>query len=91
MTALSREQAVTREKTLLTALLLSLPGPLVTGIAAITSHSTTQLADFMRRSSELVALFLAILELCKDGRLEADFSGDDCIITASRAGKHAEA
>lgn len=59
MTDLSEKQAANREKTLLTALLLSTPGPLVTGLAAISSHSTTQLADFIRRSVELVALFLS--------------------------------
>ena len=59
MTDLSKEQAASREKTLLTALLLSTPGPLVTGLAAMSSHSTTQLADFIRRSVELVALFLS--------------------------------
>ena len=45
------------ERTLLTALLLSSPGPLVTGIAAVISGSATQLADFIRRTSELVASF----------------------------------
>ena len=59
MTELSTEQAASREKTLLIALLLSAPGPLVTGLAAISSHSTTQLADFIRRSMELVASFLS--------------------------------
>ena len=59
MTGLSKRQADSREKTLLTALLLSAPGPLVTGLAALSSHSTTQLADFTRRSMELVALFLS--------------------------------
>ncbi|MBN1428467.1 MAG: cation transporter [Anaerolineae bacterium] len=59
MIDLSKEQAASREKTLLMALLLSAPGPLVTGFAAITSCSTTQLADFIRRSVELVALFLS--------------------------------
>ncbi len=59
MTTLSKEQAASREKTLLTALLLSAPGPLVTGFAVISSHSTTQLADFIRRGMELVALFLS--------------------------------
>lgn len=59
MNGLSKEQSSSREKTLLTALLLSAPGPLVTGIAVITSHSTTQLADFIRRSIELVVLFLS--------------------------------
>lgn len=59
MADLSKEQAASREKTLLTALLLSAPGPLVTGMAVITSHSTTQLADFIRRTVELVALFIS--------------------------------
>ncbi|MGI6208835.1 MAG: cation transporter [Anaerolineae bacterium] len=59
MADFSKEQIASRERTLLTALLLSLPGPLVTGLAAITSHSTTQLADFTRRTVELVALALS--------------------------------
>lgn len=59
MTDLSKKQASSREKTLLTALLLSAPGPLVTGLAALTSLSTTQLSDFIRRTVELVALFLS--------------------------------
>jgi divalent metal cation (Fe/Co/Zn/Cd) transporter len=59
MTNLSEEQVVSRERTLLTALLLSSLGPLVTGLAAFSSRSTTQLADFVRRSIELVALFLS--------------------------------
>ncbi|MBN2005560.1 MAG: cation transporter [Anaerolineae bacterium] len=59
MADLSQEQAARREKTLLMALLLSAPGPLVTGLATLSSHSTTQLADFIRRDMELVALFLS--------------------------------
>lgn len=55
------QDGVTRksERTLLLALLMSAPGPLVTGIAAITSRSTTQLADFVRRTAELVATFVS--------------------------------
>lgn len=45
--------------TLLTALLLSAPGPLVTGISAIMGRSVTQLADFIRRTAELVATFVS--------------------------------
>ena len=41
------------------ALLMSTPGPLITGLAAYSSQSTTQLADFIRRSVELVALFVS--------------------------------
>lgn len=59
MNGLSKEQSSSREKTLLTSLLLSAPGPLVTGYAVIASQSTTQLADFIRRGIELVAIFLS--------------------------------
>lgn len=59
MSSFSEEQSKSREKTLLTALLLSAPGPLFTGFAVISSHSTTQLADFIRRGVELIALFLS--------------------------------
>jgi divalent metal cation (Fe/Co/Zn/Cd) transporter len=59
MNGLSKKQSSSREKTLRSALLLSAPGPLVTGIAVITSQSTTQLADFLRRGIELVAIFIS--------------------------------
>jgi len=59
MNTLSKEQSASREKTLLVALLLSMWAPLTTGIAVLLSHSTTQLADFIRRSVELVALFVS--------------------------------
>lgn len=59
MKDLSLEQAARREKTLLAALLLSMWAPLTTGIAVLLSHSTTQLADFIRRTVELVALFVS--------------------------------
>ncbi len=58
-TALSEKQAASREKTLRTSLLLSAPGPLFTGMAVISSQSTTQIADFIRRGVELIALFLS--------------------------------
>ncbi|NLK00019.1 MAG: cation transporter [Clostridia bacterium] len=48
-----------REKTLLASLLLSLWAPLATGIAVLMSSSITQLADFIRRSMELLVLFLS--------------------------------
>ncbi len=59
MSDLSQAQTANRERTLLTALLLSAPGPLVLGYAALAGNSTTQLADFVRRTIELVALFLS--------------------------------
>jgi divalent metal cation (Fe/Co/Zn/Cd) transporter len=59
VSALTREQAASREKTLLAALLLSLWAPFTTGAAVLMSQSTTQVADFIRRTVELVALFVS--------------------------------
>lgn len=59
MSNFSQEQSASRQKTLLTALLLSMWAPLVTGIAVAVSTSTTQLADFIRRTVELIALFVS--------------------------------
>lgn len=59
MKYLPTKQAEKREKTLLASLLLSAWGPLATFIAVIMSQSTTQLADFIRRSVELLALFIS--------------------------------
>lgn len=65
--------AAKRERTMLAAFLLSSPGPLLAGIAALSSQSATQIADFLRRSSELVALFVAWLVFRK---MQRDSSKD---------------
>ncbi|NMB35603.1 MAG: transporter [Firmicutes bacterium] len=59
MRYLSQEQVAGREKTLLSALLLSAWAPLATGLAVMLSFSTTQMADFIRRCVELSALFVS--------------------------------
>lgn len=59
MGSLTQKQSASRAKTLGTSLLLSAPGPLVTGLALLSSQSTTQLADFLRRGVELVAIFIS--------------------------------
>lgn len=61
MKNLTHHQIESRQKTLLTAMLLSMWAPLTTGWAVLLSHSTTQLADFIRRSVELLALFISWL------------------------------
>ena len=48
-----------RERTLLAALLLSAWAPLATGYAVAVNRSATQIADFLRRSVELVVLAVA--------------------------------
>lgn len=61
MEGLTKEQINRRERTLLAAVLLSMWAPLATAIAVILSQSTTQLADFVRRSVELIALLVSWL------------------------------
>ena len=53
------DPGVRRERTLLAALLLSAWAPFVTAWAVVLSQSTTQVADFVRRTVELVAVAVA--------------------------------
>lgn len=46
-------------KTLLLSVLMSAPGPLVVGLGLLAGRSSTQLADFVRRSAELLALIVS--------------------------------
>ena len=43
-------------RTLLWSVLMSAPGPLVVGLGLLAGRSSTQIADFFRRSSELMAI-----------------------------------
>lgn len=49
------------EKTIRISIILSSPGPLLTGISVVLSQSSTQLADFIRRTAELVAMIVSWL------------------------------
>lgn len=49
------------ERTLLASVLLSSPGPLVVGWGLFLGRSSTQLADFIRRTSELAALIVSLV------------------------------
>ena len=46
-------------RTLLMSVLMSAPGPLVVGLGLLSGRSATQIADFFRRSSELLAIIMA--------------------------------
>ena len=62
------------ERTLLASVLLSSPGPLVLGIALFFGQSSTQLADFIRRTVELAAIvvsWVVFRALYKDGESES--------------------
>ena len=46
-------------QTLLWSVIMSSPGPLVVGLGLLVGQSSTQIADFVRRSSELLAIIVA--------------------------------
>ena len=46
-------------KTLLWSVLMSSPGPLVVGLGLLAGRSSTQIADFVRRSAELLAIIMS--------------------------------
>ena len=59
------KESVKKEKsgsrTLLMSVLMSSPGPLVVGLGLLVGQSSTQLADFVRRSAELLAIILSYI------------------------------
>lgn len=46
-------------RTLMWSVIMSAPGPLVVGLGLLAGRSSTQIADFVRRSSELLAIIMA--------------------------------
>ena len=46
-------------KTLLWSVIMSSPGPLVVGLGLLAGSSATQIADFVRRSAELLAIIMS--------------------------------
>lgn len=46
-------------RTLLMSVLMSAPGPLVVGLGLLSGRSSTQIADFVRRSAELLAIIMS--------------------------------
>ena len=48
-------------RTLLWSVLMSAPGPLVVGLGLLVGRSSTQIADFVRRSAELLAIIMAFV------------------------------
>ena len=48
-------------RTLLVSVLMSAPGPLIMGLGLLAGRSSTQIADFVRRSAELLAIILSYL------------------------------
>ncbi len=68
---MSREKSGSR--TLLMSVLMSAPGPLVVGLGLLSGRSSTQIADFFRRSAELLAIIaaFAVYQMTtRDGRCD---------------------
>jgi len=59
MSALHEKNFSKQEKTMIISILLSAPGPIITWSSALSSHSATQIADSLRRTSELVAMIIS--------------------------------
>ena len=58
-------------RTRLWSVIMSSPGPLVVGLGLMAGRSSTQIADFVRRSSELLAIIMAFVTYkitTKDGQ-----------------------
>ncbi len=49
------------ERTLLASVILSSPGPIVVGVGLFLGRSSTQYADFVRRTAELIAILVSWL------------------------------
>lgn len=63
------------KKTLLWSVIMSSPGPLVVGFGLIIGQTSTQIADFIRRSIELSAIIISFVIYCitsKDNKINAD-------------------
>ena len=62
-------------RTLLWSIIMSSPGPLVVGLGLIAGRSSTQIADFVRRSAELLAIIMSFAVYSatqKDGSCNAE-------------------
>ena len=55
------KQEKSGSRTLLWSVLMSAPGPLVVGLGLLSGRSATQIADFVRRSAELLAIIMAFV------------------------------
>ena len=62
-------------RTLLWSVLMSSPGPLVVGLGLLAGRSSTQIADFVRRSAELLAIIMSFViykVTTRDGSCDED-------------------
>ena len=63
------------KKTLLLSVIASSPGPLIVGLGLLVGQSSTQIADFVRRSAELLAIIMSFVVytlIAKDESCDSD-------------------
>lgn len=71
---MSKENTRSGFRTLLLSVIMSAPGPLVVGLGLLAGRSSTQIADFVRRSAELLAIIMSFVVYrmtaagCDEGR-----------------------
>ena len=58
---MSHDNTKSGSRTLLMSVLMSAPGPLVVGLGLLSGRSSTQIADFVRRSAELLAIIMSFV------------------------------
>ena len=58
---MSKNNVKSGSRTLLLSVLMSSPGPLVIGLGLLVGRSSTQIADFVRRSAELLAIIMSFV------------------------------
>ena len=56
-----KKHTTSGSRTLLLSVLMSAPGPLVVGLGLMAGRSSTQIADFVRRSAELLAIIASFV------------------------------
>lgn len=57
-------------RTLLMSVLMSAPGPVILGIGLLSGRSSTQIADFIRRTAELLGIVMAFVSFLMTSKLE---------------------
>ena len=87
---MSKENKASGSRTMLLSVLMSAPGPLILGLGLMAGRSSTQIADFVRRSAELLGIIMAFIiyqittkeGTCDEGRKEKLERGSNAFVGA---------
>ena len=87
---MSKENKASGSRTMLLSVLMSAPGPLILGLGLMAGRSSTQIADFVRRSAELLGIIMAFIiyqittkeGACDEGRKEKLERGSNSFVGA---------